>query len=269
MNILFTHTNYKKYLKQLARDSRGKVTGFYSKLAQASQIQVSNLSTIMAQDKSHLNLDQAALISEYLGHTGLETEYFLTLVSLARAHSAPLKKILQDKIKEIQKKTKTLESKFQSQDSLNELDRGIYYSRWYYQAVQILCAIEGYQDVETLSARLKLPKKTITHVREFLLKTGLCQDKDGLRPGLTNFRLDPESPWRANHLSNWRVRAMERLSEIDTDQEIAYSGNFSISKADAALVRKKCAAFLESLREVVKKSDPEEGYLLNLDWFKI
>lgn len=269
MNSIFTFQNYKDFLKRKLKSTKGLVTGYQSQLAEAAGIQSSNLSNILNHEKSQLNLDQAILMAEFMGLSDLETEYFLNLVSLARAQSQPLKKRLTEKLLSTRKTVSKFESKYQSKDQFSDSDRAIYYSNWYYQAIHIVSGIEGFQELESLIARLGIPQKRAVEARDFLLKTGLCTQNKGLRPSVGNTRLDPDSPFMANHLRNWREQAIQRQARMNPAHEISYSGNYSLSKKDAEIVRKRCAQFIEELRERVTPSKSEEAYFLNLDWIKI
>src|ERR1035437_8756671 len=95
---VFEFTDYKAFLKSLAKKDRKKVRGFFTALAKTSQMQLTNLSAVMRLTDKHLTLDQAASIADYLNFSDLETEYLLCMVSIGRAYAPALKRHAQKKL---------------------------------------------------------------------------------------------------------------------------------------------------------------------------
>ena len=62
---------------------------------------------------------------------------------------------------------------------------------------------------------------------------------------------------------------MEAHPKLEREAELAYSGQFSLSQADAHKIRSMCLEFVEGLRKRINESPCEIGYAFNLDWFKI
>jgi hypothetical protein len=71
---VFEYTDYKTYLSKILKE-RGKK----QKLSEAVGFQSAFLSRILA-NLADLSLDQSLKISDYLGHTAEEKDYFLLMV---------------------------------------------------------------------------------------------------------------------------------------------------------------------------------------------
>jgi hypothetical protein len=78
--------------------------------------------------------------------------------------------------------------------------------------------------------------------------------------------LEKDSPFLINHLTNWRLTAIEKIEKI-TDEEMMYSGNFSLSKSDFLVIREELVASLQRVIHTVKESPTEELANLNIDFF--
>jgi uncharacterized protein (TIGR02147 family) len=216
-----------------------------------------------------LSTEQAALCSEFLGLTDLETEYFFLLVLWDRAGNQVLKKLLKRQLDRLKKRASELVNRVQVKQTLSEGQKAVFYSDWIYSAVWQLVSIPSHQDVDSIARFLDLPKKRVKETVEFLISIGMIKDVKGkLQIGPASIHLESYSPWIRSHHFNWRQKALESLHDDET-AKLHYSCPLTISKADALRLREMIATFIEQVNRVVDPSPSEELRCLNVDWFKI
>ena len=216
-----------------------------------------------------LSLEQASLLSEFLGLNEMQAEYFLALVQLDRAGNESLKKQLRRQMSRIRKSAQIVAKRFSSMTEVSESDKPLYYSDWIYIAVQQLTAIQSFDSEFKIAARLGLTVKKVRDVLLFLVSAGLCIEKHGkFALGPARIHLSADSPWIKQHHSNWRLHAIENL-KIEDPQNLHYSSPMTLSKKDFEKIRSMLLAEIGAVAKIVDPSPSEELASLNMDWFKI
>jgi len=223
----------------------------------------------MLNNKRQLSLEQGSLIAEFIGLSDAKTEYFLTLIELDRAGNQPLRRHLMRRISHLKKTAQVLSKRFSSTSEVSEKDKPLYYSDWYYIAIQQLTAIPAYKSDFAISEKLNLPIKKVREVISFLLDSGLCIEKEGqISIGPARIHLSPDSPWIKQHHTNWRMRALENIRSEDPNK-LHYSSPMTLSLADIEKVRSHLISAIEGTAKIVDPSPSENLYCLNIDWFRI
>ena len=213
--------------------------------------------------------EQAALISDFLGLTDIESEYFLLLVQWDRAGNEPLRKTLKRQIENMKRKSAELVNRLQAEKKLSEENRAVFYSDWAYSAVRQITAIPGFHDLDSIASYFNFSKKHTKEIVDFLLLTGLCkEEKNRLVVGPRSTHLESTSPWVRIHHMNWRQKAMEKIND-DKAGKLHYTSPLTISKKDVLKVREMIVQFLEQVDKVIEPSPSEELFCLNIDWFKV
>lgn len=268
MTSVFTAHDYRSFVSKRFLLMPKKGYGQARKLSAFLGVHTTLVSQVLKGHKS-FTLEQAALVSEFLGLTSIEEQYFLLLVSFDRAGNESLRKILQKQITELKSKSSELATRLQSQKNLTEEKRAVFYSDWIYSAIRQLTAIREYQSPAKISEYLHLPQKRTREVLDFLVSAGLCVEERGVfKIGPSSTHLESDSPWVKSHHINWRVKAIQQLNQEEA-AKLHYSCPLTISKADAIKVREQIVQLLESVDKVIEPSSSEELRCLNIDWFKI
>ena len=238
------------------------------KLSKHLGVHTTLVSQILKGQKS-FTLEQASLTADFLELTEAETDYFLLLVQLDRAGNESLRKNLKRQLSSLKNEAKELINRLTSETKLREEDRGVFYTDWSYSAVRQLTAIRGFDGVDEISQALGLTRKRTQEVINFLLKTGLCIEKNGkLQIGPKSTHLESSSPWVRVHHINWRQKAIEKIN-INNESQLHYTAPMTLSAKDAQHIREMIVKFLESTDKVIDPSPSEELHCLNIDWFKI
>ena len=226
------------------------------------------ISQILKGQKA-FTLEQAVQTCDFLSLSEIETDYFLLLVQWDRAGSVPLKKNLQRQMKALHQQSRDLSKRLVAKAKFSDEEKAVFYSDWLYSALRQLCAIEGFQSVEALANHVKISKKKVKEVMQFLVRVGMCKGSDGhLTVGPTSTHLESDSPWISMHHLNWRQKTVESLHD-EFHSQLHYTAPMTLSLSDAEKIREMIAQFLESIDRVVEPSPSEILCCLNIDWFRV
>jgi transcriptional regulator with XRE-family HTH domain len=265
---VFNYLSYRDYLKnwlETAIPRRGQL----ARLSESANIHKTTLSQILSGAKE-LSLEQAQRVAQFFSLNFEETGYFILLVNHTRAGSAELREHFQKQLNQMQKNQQQVKSRVSQTRKLNNEERAIYYSTWIYSAVRNLSAIPVFQRPAAIAKRLNLDPAPINLVIQFLLKHGLCVEKNGgIVPGPQMTHLEADSPLVSRRHGNWRIKAMERHPQLDPGNELAYTAPMTLSAADAFRVRSLLLDLIEKTDKIVGPSPSEKLYCMGLDWFEV
>jgi uncharacterized protein (TIGR02147 family) len=266
---IFEFKDYRAYLRDHIAHLPKKGRGELSKMALHLNVNTTLISQILSGTRD-FSFEQAYSLSIFIGHSELETEYFSLLVQIERAGTAELKKYLQKKLELVKSEALKLSQRIFHEKKLTPQQRSTFYSSWIYSAVHLFASTKDKGvTLDEVTERFGLSKLRTKEVMEFLLTTGLCAEKNHRYVmGVQSTFVERGSPELLKHLSNWRLRAINK-SEALAENELMYSGQFSLSKKDFEKLREQLANFLKEANQLVKDSPAEEIACLNLDWFWI
>ncbi len=261
-----TFSDYlRKYLKTLPHKGRGVLRG----ISLATGIHSTTLSQAVKGDRP-FSLEQVASICVYLGLGELETKYALVLLQAERAGTEVLRSIFANELKLLKQQALELVHVVKKDKVLSAEEKALFYSNWYYSALAVLSSIPGLDNSSTLSSRIGLSKQKANQVIGFLVKSGVCTDRNGkIEPGSNSTHLEAHSPLVSRHHGNWRIKAMEKHPNLDHEFEMAYSSPMSLSKQDGIRIRQLIVDLVKKVNEIREPSPSEDAYFLNIDWIRI
>lgn len=258
-------TDYKAFINAYIASQPKKGRGLARGLAEHLSVHPSAVTLILKHD-AHLSLEQAMKAAAFFGFNDQTTAYFIELVSLGRADSRELREFFQAKIRDLQ--LKAMKPNVAEQKEISAADRGIFYSNWYYSAIRILTGHPDFRSVDAIAAHLKLPKKKVATVLEFLVRTGLCVLEEGqFRLGPKVTALGDSSEYLNNHRRNWRDRAREKF-HLNEPTDYMMSFPMVLSEKDAERFQKAIRDLVEAFAKDLPNSPEETFRCLNIDYFK-
>lgn len=266
---LFGYQSYKTYVlarvKAMPRGGRGQ----FSQIAKAIGVHPVVVTQVLKGDRD-FNEEQGLLLTEYLGLSPVETEYFLRLLARDRAGTKELKAFHNRALAKIRSESEQVKSKMGEHKELDDASRSIFYSDWTYSAARLLTSIDQYQTVEAVAERLGLSRTRMNEIFQFLIETGLCRGEltGKLRLGVTRTHLDAQSRFANMHRRNWRLKGLEGLNESPTD-ELFFSAPCTLSESDFQTTKADLLQVIASLSRRVPETRPEQLVCLNIDWFKV
>lgn len=267
MNI-FDQSNYKVIVNGILLEKRKTQKGLSRKLAEYLGVHPTLISQILNGQKD-FSEEQILLVCEFLGVAQLETKYILALVRLERAGSKKLKDLCQEAIVQIRQQALNVSERISRDKILSDSEKAVFYSSWIFSAVHLLTTLERPLSFEEISKRLNLSLAKTRQILDFLLSVEMIAEKDGkFISGAVVTHLEKSSPFLSKHHTNWRLKAIQ-ASENLSDEELMYSGNFSVSKNDFALLREMLMKTVQNFISIVKDSPAEDIAQFNLDLFWI
>ena len=264
---IFDFHEYKPFLAKLIHSFPKNGRGQARKLAEHLNVNSVVISQILAGDR-HFTPEHAIQVAVYFGLDERSTDYFVLLVQQARAGSKELEKHFEKKLAAIRREALNLKNRVIEHRELSDPDKGVFYSNWYYGGISLLSSIEGYDNVDAMATYFGLSRAKVAEVVSFLVSRGLCEEKNGrIKMGVTSTYVDGTSPFVNSHRRNWRLKALNRFSEL-REHDMFYSGPYSLSQKDAEYIRKELAKLVSEVSQRVGDSPAEKLYCLNLDWFE-
>lgn len=264
---IFEFKDYRLYLSGWLEEARTLKKSNLSRLAESIGVHTSFLAHVLKGSKN-LSFEQAAEMSDAIGHTAHEREFFYALLQIERAGTVKLRKYWQEKRDAIKKEREGLRSRMGAHHELTDRERAVFYSSWIYVAIFVSTDIEGGQTLEQIAERFHLTRAKAQEILEFLVKTGICV-LEGARykMGTNRIYVPNDSPLVVKHHTNWRIRAMQKMDTRE-DAELFFTSPMSISKADFARVREVFAKAIEETMAICRDSKSEEVVNLNIDLFR-
>jgi uncharacterized protein (TIGR02147 family) len=267
---LFKYSNYRSFLEGWISRQPNRGRGQLRRIADRLRVHPTLVTRILRGTKQ-LTSEQAWELTGYLELGEREAEYFLSLVECERAGTRKLRERHQRRLAEL--RAQALPSPAAGGNHpLNDLDRAIYYSHWYYAALHVMTAIPRFQapdGARQMAQALRLPPALVASVLEFLVAKGLCREQDGVfRIGIKDTRLEESSATIDRHLVNWRLKAVEQvMTQPAHPDEVFYSVPLALGTQAGNELKKQLRACIERAMEAPKQEPCEVVGCLNIDWF--
>lgn len=266
--MIYEYKDYKKFLSHRIQLMPKKGRGQARKLAEHLRVQPVVISQIISGDRD-FSPEQAIEVCEFFGLDSGASDYFVLLVQFARSGTQTLKKYYEQKILNLQKEAAELKSKIVEHKELDDFDRSIFYSNWFYSGIRLLTSIPEFDTVEAISLRFRLSKQQVSAILEFLVSRNLCVEQAGRYSlGVAATFIDGSSPYINNHRRNWRLKGLERLVEPNVN-DLFFSSPCTISEKDMVVIRKRLLELIAENSKTIKGSPSEKLACLNIDWFEV
>ncbi len=268
MKTIFDFNSYKAFLIDFEQSRKGFERGFRSKLASFINCQ-SGYVTRVLNESAHFSLEQALKIASFLKLNEKEQSFFLLLVEKDRAGTKELKEYFKHKIDKERDSYLNIKERVGDSRALTASEQSVYYSNWHYLAIHMLTTIKGFDNVESISKTIGLSLSATSEIILFLLRTGILMEVKGkLSAGITQVHLDRESPLINQHHTNWRIAAIQSLTN-NSKSDIHYSTVSTLSKSDVEILKLKVVKLIEEYVAIVKPSNEEQMYGFNIDFYNL
>ncbi len=264
--MILNYSHYRDFLKhyisQLPKKGRGEI----SKIAQALSVSPTLISQVLTGDKQ-LSPEQCFKLSEYLGLSPLEADYFLILLQEDRAGTKELKEYYQRKAAALKVEGLKISNRVIAKKNLSEEEKSIFYSSALFSAIRLYTStLDDGKNLDEISTRFDLSRSKATNFLQFLTESGLVIEGNGkYKMGPQSTHLESTSRHLHKHHSNWRLRSTQ-YSENLTEMELMYTAPVSISKKDFEILREEMVDFIKKFLKRVHSSPAEEIACFNLDW---
>lgn len=265
MNI-FEFDDYRLFLKRALSLGPKRGWGQKTRLAEAIGVNSTFVTQVLTGQKD-FSLEQAKKVAEFFLLPTLEEDFFLILVLIARAGSKNLRDYFIEKKLSLRKNSLKLVKRLEAKKDLTDLERSIFYSSRVYSSVHLFTSLGSGKKLEEISVRFGLSSKQTLDIVQFLSSCGLIEKvQDVYRMSKSSTFIEKESPFAKSHHMNWRVKSIEKAEKL-SDEELIYTGNYSLSKKDFLRIREELVRKIQEVLAVVKDSEAEELANLNIDFY--
>lgn len=263
---VFFFDDYKSFLTDLI-EKNSEVKGYRTRLAKAAHCQKSFLSQVMA-GKVHLTPDHAAHIADFLGFNAEESEYLIDLVTLARAGSPALKRMVSRRLERRKGESRKIANRFTDAHQIDFKHHEAFYGQWFVSAIYML--LGHTQDASIIARRLGLAEETVLSTLKTLEQIGLTErDSRGqiLKTQANLFLRD--SPFRYNFRSSWRNVGLLRQQIPEPDSSF-YTSLWSVSAANSTQMLRMFSDTITAVSAMSLEPQPEEKLIcVNFDFFNV
>lgn len=265
---VFEFENYKDFVLKKLANLPLKGHGQFSKIANKLNIHTSLVSQIFNGPK-HLTFEQACDLCTFFGMTELESDYLIALVLKERAGTSSAKAKCERDLAILKGKSQILNERVKTDVVLSDADSAIFYSHWYYAAVKIMISLIGKNTPEQMASYLNIPLVKVNEILEFLVQTGLCVLRENTyQQGPSKIHIGAGSPFVSRHHLNWRIKAIEKVGNIEKN-DFSFTMPANLSFKDAKVLRQLLLESAQKCISTVDDSKAETMYCLNIDWFKV
>ena len=265
---LFDFKDYKKYIHFKIENSAYRGRGLKLKIAEHLNCQAAFVSQVL-NSSPNFSLEQGVRINSFFEHTKEESRYFLLLLQYARAGSSDLENYFKAEMEEVLIKRSDLKNRLDIKNSLKKIDQQTYYSSWLYACVHMMIAIPEFRNVTAIAKHLNLPKDKVLEVIDFLVETGLVQQKGAsYEIGVTKIHLVKDSPQIQRHHTNWRMQAIKAI-DLNMPEDLHFSTIVTMSASDVPKIKEVMIKAIEESRKIIKDSKEEQLQSICIDFFKL
>ncbi len=266
MNI-FEYSDYKQFVVERVAQMPHKGRGQFRLMGLHLNLGSTVISQIFKGARD-LTPEHGVKLCDFLGLAEIESKYFMTLLLKARAGTHELKNYYLKEEEKLKKEGQQIKSRITVHQEITEEHKALFYSDWIYSGIRMLSAVGKYNTVDDFAEYFRLPRSRVQQVVEFLLRTGLCVEENGIiKVGPQSTHLDNKSPLVNSHRKNWHLKAIEKMNG-QNDDDLFYSAPMSLSREDRGIIREELVGVISKTLKRVHKSNEENVACLNIDWFE-
>lgn len=267
--MIFGFVLYKDYINQYFESLPKGGRGQYKKLAESLAVSTVVISQTLKGERD-LSSENAFKVSKFLKLNLFETQYFLKMVDYQKAGNFELKSFLLQELKQMQKESKKVKSRYEKTHELNDEDKFQFYSDRFYSSIRMASSLPDLNSVKDFADYFHLSIDKAEEIVEFLLKTKLCvQKNDKITRGTQHTFLPASSPYIKNHHKNWRLFGIQKIDQLETEDELMYTAPMSLSREAYQQLRVNLLKTIEETVKIIAPSEDEMIACLNIDLLKI
>jgi uncharacterized protein (TIGR02147 family) len=264
---VFEFTDYREYLKACFEERKLTDTRFSHRwLARRLDLSTSNFILLVMQGKRNLSSALSIRLSEVLGHSAKEAEYFENLVGFCQARSAREKERYFGRMSALRKKAKV----GRVEESQYE-----YYSKWYCCVVRSLIDMCDFRGDYAWLARTVRPAITVREARQavrLLEKLGMVKRKPNGAYALTEKNITTGKEITGLAVANFHVRTAElaarAVRELPREERNVTGLTLGISRATYDRICERIGELQEEIIETASADDKADRvYQLNFQIF--
>lgn len=258
-------SDYKKFIRSYLETAYQK-RGLRTQMAEAMKTHRSHVTHLITSEVQ-LTLEQADALARFMGLQPLEVEYFVQLVSLARAGTPSLRSLISRNLKNTAQAIKKERLKLPSETTVLPQQAFQYFGQWWSMAVHLAVSSWKKNDMATISSRLGISRQTVARTIHELHEAGMLKKTNkgwvAENPSV-DLSQSPQLVWI--HAATWRNWVLGRHRHHTELPETRYSGALSMTSEDAVWVREQIVDLIGRMRSRVATKKGEQIFYLGVDF---
>lgn len=267
---VFEFDDYRKALAfQVKSEDKGR--GYRTILARAAGCQPAYLSQILA-GSVHMTPDQASGLCDFWQLSETESDYFLTLVHLARSGQQSLKVRLKRKLQKLieQHEGEKASGVQIEKETYNRENVLSYYLDWVPSAVHVCLMLPDCDHPAAIGRRLKIDDGTALLALKVLESLRIAKKvNSSWRLTAKTLHASDESLFAPHHHRNWREKSIEYFRKGKIENNLHYTSVYCLDKKTFQRLRAELTQLIEVSRKLALPADEETLACMNLDWFEV
>lgn len=270
MADLFVHQNYREYLREYYNEQKARKRNFsYRSFSEKTGIAAPSFLFHVIEGKRNLTKHSVVKISQAIGHTRNEAEFFENLVFFNQSKTIAEKTIYYSKL---------VEQRRPIDIATVPKDRYEYYSRWYHSVIREIVTFFDFQDdYDKLGAFLVPPIKGTEAKKSIILLERLGfidRDANGLyhqTQNLLRARVGTEDHFVIQQFQMEMLQtALKAYDSIPVPNRFSSSTTFSISQETFNLYKLRLRELQLQLMEMARIDEhPGTAYQLTVNLFPV
>jgi len=270
MADLFTYQNYRTYLKEFYNENKVKLRNFsYKSFSQKAGIAAPSFLFYVIEGKRNLTKNTILKISQAIGHTPEESEYFENLVFFNQSATITEKTVYYTKLLEIRKPLDI---------AVVDKDRYEFYSAWYHSVIRELVTLFDFKDDYDKLGVFLIPQVKGSDVKRsitLLERLGFIErDEQGLYHQTQNLIKVKVGGAEAFVIEKFQMEmlgvAMKAYDTVPVSERMSKSATVSISAETFELYKMRIRELYSQFMEMARIDDkPSQVYQVTLNLFPI
>jgi len=270
MADLFTHQNYRTYLKEYYNENKALRKNFsYKSFSEKAGISAPSYLFYVIEGKRNLTKATILKISQAIGHSQDESDYFENLVFFNQATTITEKTVYYSKLLEIRRPIDI---------EVVDRDRYDYYSAWYHSVIREVVTLFDFQDDYDLLGSFLIPSIKGADAKKSVALLGrlgfIERDEQGLYHQTQNLIKVKVSGADAFVIEKFQIEmltvAMKAYDTAAVNERMSKSATVSISEETFELYKLRVRELYVQLLEMARIDDkPSQVFQLTMNLFPI
>jgi uncharacterized protein (TIGR02147 family) len=270
MANIFEYQNFRTYLKDYYNEQKAAKKNFsYRYFSEKAGVNTPSFLYYVIENKRNLTESSVLKISQAIGHTREEAEYFSSLVFFNQAKTINEKTHYYSKLLEIRRPID-----MQTIDA----DRYEYYSKWHHSVIREVASFFPFKDDFTRLGAFLVPPISGYDAKEsvrLLERLGFLErDEQGLYHQTSNLVLGRPSPLQAFQIERFQREmlqmAIKAYEGTTIDQRMSTSTTLSVSTKTVNLFKLRLREFQHDIMEIARMDDsPEQTIQITMNLFPV
>lgn len=255
---IFEYQNFRIYLKDYYAEQKATKKNFsYRFFSEKAGVNSPTFLYYVIENKRNLTESSVLKISQAIGHSREESEYFSSLVFFNQAKTINEKTHYYSKLLEIRRPLDV-----QTIDA----DRYEYYTKWYHSVIREVASFLDFKGDFTRLGAFLIPSISGHEAKESVLlleRLGFLErDEQGHFHQTSNLVLGRPSPLQAFQIEKFQREmlqmAIKAYDSLTIDQRMSTSTTLSVSAKTIALFKLRLREFQHDIMEIARMDDQQE-----------